>query len=288
MGYVTIDGYSIDASVSEQHSFDSEVTEFPVESGSNITDNVRPKPIKITIEGVVSDTPIGKIADLRFRDKILSDSDDPFVPSEDALAHLLKVRDSREPVTVETSLKRFDSMVLTSLDIPRTSDTGHALKFTAAFQQVLIITNLRTVVRVAAPQVFAAPVKKTAGKSVIEFRESDGSERVYPTTRSGKGGVWNNETKRYEYSAGQRTDEQGYVHDVPSGKAIPPSDLDAGATEAAQLHQDKTAREAQEEILRENSTYYDRQRDEWVNTDGTPVTQEQLDAKRGSVPRQGD
>jgi hypothetical protein len=146
---VTINKYVIDVSVSEDHNFDSDVTEYPVEQGGAVTDNVRPKPIEVTIEGVVSDTPIGKIADLR--DNQGDNGQEDFLPSVDALQVLLAIRDAREPVTIATSLKTFDNMVMSALSVPRDAQTGAALRFSATFQQVIFVTNNRTTVRVATP-----------------------------------------------------------------------------------------------------------------------------------------
>jgi hypothetical protein len=141
-----IDGYIIDASVVEEHSFDADVTEHPVESGANIADHVRSKPARVTIDGVVSDTPIGNVADLRI-------ADDPgALPSNDAFTRLLLIRQLREPVTIETDIRTYDNMVLQSLSVPRSKETGEALMFRATFVEVIIITNERTSVRVAVPR----------------------------------------------------------------------------------------------------------------------------------------
>ena len=47
---ITIAGFVIDAALRETHTYESEVTEYPVESGAMITDNIRPRPITIEIE----------------------------------------------------------------------------------------------------------------------------------------------------------------------------------------------------------------------------------------------
>jgi hypothetical protein len=48
----------IDVSISEQHSLSADVTEHPVEAGTNIVDNIRPKPRTIRIEGLVTNHPV--------------------------------------------------------------------------------------------------------------------------------------------------------------------------------------------------------------------------------------
>ncbi|HEY1814902.1 MAG TPA: hypothetical protein VGG74_21290 [Kofleriaceae bacterium] len=144
---IVIGAYTIDASIREVHTYESEVTQFPVEQGSPIADNVRPKPITVQLEGVVSDTPLPPIA--QGRDVVGSgqgDGDDS-PPSVGALAALLAIRDAREPVTISTALKSYDNMALQNLEIPRDTTTGEALRFTATFVQIVIVTTTRALVR---------------------------------------------------------------------------------------------------------------------------------------------
>lgn len=156
---IVIDDYLIDVATSEEHSYESEVTEYPVESGSSISDNIRPKPIEVTIEGVVSDFPLSPlIVDAR--------ATATSSPSQEALEKLLRIRDAREPVRITTGLKIYESMVLRSLSIPQDAETGQALKFRATFVQVKIVENKRTFVRVATSQVGAGK-KKDFGKQVV-------------------------------------------------------------------------------------------------------------------------
>lgn len=149
-----IGSYTIDASIREVHTFESDVTEFPVEQGSPIADNIRPKPITVQIEGIVSNTPLPPISAGR---SIVTDETDDSLPSVSALAALLAIRDAREPVTISTAVKSYDNMVLQSLEVPRDGTTGDALRFSATFVQVTIVTTTRatvrtTTVRTARPQ----------------------------------------------------------------------------------------------------------------------------------------
>ncbi len=139
----TIAGFELDVAVDEVHTFDSDVTEHPVEQGAAITDHIRPRPISVQVVGIVSDTPIG---DLATRRGLFS------LPSNDALAHLLAIRAARQPVTIETSLQRWERMALKSLSMPCDAENGDALRFTAIFVQIDVVTNERTTVRVASPR----------------------------------------------------------------------------------------------------------------------------------------
>lgn len=139
---VLIDGYPIDAVVSEKHDFDLEVTEYPVEKGADITDHVRPKPLKISLECFVSDAPFGPIANHPTR--VIG------TPSSDIYDRLKALRDAPEQITVVTSLKSYDKMVLSKVSYPRNSGEAVGLRFTCEFTQVIIAQNLRVSIAIAA------------------------------------------------------------------------------------------------------------------------------------------
>ncbi len=145
--YVMINNYLIDVSIKEGHAFDAEVTDFPVESGSSFSDNIRKKPITVMMEGLVSNKPIGDIIDKRrsagapatnFSTLSIVDNH-----AQEAYAVLLAVWGVGEPVTIRTSLGTFERMALTSLNVPRDAQTGDVLYFTASFQQIQVVTNER-------------------------------------------------------------------------------------------------------------------------------------------------
>lgn len=147
---VLIAGYEIDVALSEDHAFDSEVTVHPVEVGADIADHARARPITVALEGIVSDTPIGDLASRRQQFTLING--EAFArPSEEAFAFLQAIRDAREPVSIETSLRSYDNMMLQSLSVPRSTGNGDALRFRATFVQVELVTNERTTVRVAVP-----------------------------------------------------------------------------------------------------------------------------------------
>lgn len=143
--FVMINDYPIDVFVMEGHSFQADVTEYPVESGSNIVDNIRPKPIEVTIRGIVSNSPIGPIAITR-----ITGGNDDGNYANDAYRRLLAIRDAREPVTIRTSLQTFKNMAMKSLSIPRGPGGDQYLEFDATFVQITIVTNVRST-RVSIP-----------------------------------------------------------------------------------------------------------------------------------------
>lgn len=56
--HVMIGDVWVDVTIREGHGISAEVTEHPVELGSDVTDHIRPTPRSVQIEGVVSNTPI--------------------------------------------------------------------------------------------------------------------------------------------------------------------------------------------------------------------------------------
>ncbi len=124
----------IDVTVSEDHAFESEITDYPVESGGTISDNIRQRPITVSIEGIISNTPLGQMRALR---------PDSEIAAQVGHAFLMQVWTSRATVTLRTSIGTFKKMALSSVNFPRSKDTGNALHFSARFQQIVTVTNAR-------------------------------------------------------------------------------------------------------------------------------------------------
>jgi hypothetical protein len=97
------------------------------------------KPIRVTVSGIVSDSPVGSLAQLR--------AGATSKPSNDALAHLVGIRARRRPVTISTTIARWENMLLENLSVPVDPKTGEALRFDATFVQATFVTNKRTVLR---------------------------------------------------------------------------------------------------------------------------------------------
>jgi len=163
---IRIDGYAIDIAVRETHRFSGEVTKYPRETGSKGADSVVLDPDAVTLECIVSDTPLpGPMAAER------GDTGDGLdlatIPSDDAFAFLQLVRSNAEPVQVVTSRQTYDDMVLTSLEVTEDGETGHALSFTAEFEKAVFFTNNRTTVKVAPPKQTGLGAKKDFGNKIV-------------------------------------------------------------------------------------------------------------------------
>lgn len=160
-------GIVVDAAVSEEHLNDSDVTENPVEDGAKITDHMQIKSKQLTIDGVISDSPLsadfagisvpsnfhnfaGTVQTTLGRDS----------RSIDAYQRLVALQEKREPFTVVTGLKQYKNMVLKTLTVPRTAATGKAIHFKAVLREIRIVKSKS----VGAPNVKDA-VKNLASKT---------------------------------------------------------------------------------------------------------------------------
>lgn len=152
MSPLIIAGFEVDVALVEEPTFPSEITSFPVETGSDVSDNQRLLPAELNVEGLISDTPIGAIADRR---------DPGTIPSEEAYRFFKELRVKRQPFTVETHRDVFDNMLLETLTPPTLSHDG--LRFRAMFRQVELLDNERTTIPVGTP---AAARKAKRGSKV--------------------------------------------------------------------------------------------------------------------------
>lgn len=160
----TIDVLELDASVSEEHGFEADVTEHPVEKGANITDHVRQKPRTVRITGIVSNTPLpsftAPLANLGAGDRAVA-----------AWQNLQEIHLSGKLVTVVTSLEEYADMALVSVSVPRDAQRGNVLEFTAVLRQVTTVES-ESVSAPDAPRPRRKSKGKQATKPAPEARQS--------------------------------------------------------------------------------------------------------------------
>lgn len=159
---VMINEILIDCTISENHKYSSEVTEFPVESGSTISDNIRLKPLEIDLDCIISNTPIGEAAATQFVGPQAPNMAKPQNARRSSIVYqrLMDMRDAKEFIVVRTSRAAFKDMVIEDLSIPRDSHTGDAMRFTIKLKHIKIVENQRGK-RVAIPMATGNGAKST-------------------------------------------------------------------------------------------------------------------------------
>lgn len=156
MATVRIDNIDLDASLTERHTSTTELTKHPVEVGVSPADHARIQPKKVVVDGLFSNT----LSNVTAQNARGGQSK----PGESGAAQtlfnaMLDLHRSRRAVTIETSLAFYDNMVMTSLEVPRDSRSGDAVRFSATFEEVVFVT-VGTARLVSTQKDATRPVKK--------------------------------------------------------------------------------------------------------------------------------
>lgn len=164
----------LDASLSEDHSFTSRVSQFPIESGATISDHIFNEPAQVTLTGIVSNSPIlgeGSVIEPN--------------RAESAFATLMNIRLRRQPVTIVTGLNVYFNMVMTSLQVPRTA--YDALEFTASFTQITLVSTTRVEVQ---------NVASSASNTTSKVKKGSVTPQVPVPPQEVKGSIYVTQTKK--------------------------------------------------------------------------------------------
>ena len=142
-----IDSIELDASISETHTGSVAVTDHPVEKGFNVSDHARPEAETLQIEGFISNTPFAPAHPGTYTDKIgrqfawEAKSEGDATRANTAYKSLLGLKDAGTLITVVTSLRTYENMLVTALSVPRDAQTGNGLRFSASLKKVRVVTS---------------------------------------------------------------------------------------------------------------------------------------------------
>lgn len=187
----------LDAAITVSPKAEVQVTDHPVEKGGDVSDHARNKPEMLTIEGLISNTPITRDQGSRivtsqgvqFETTALADN--PAGVSgyaETAFEILLGMRGKY--LTVATERRTYKNMLLTSVEAPQDARTGDVLRFIATFKQI-IVSELRTQeVKVAREP--KAKKKVETGKQVAKAGTEEDSSAL---TKIFDAGDWFNQDR---------------------------------------------------------------------------------------------
>lgn len=157
-----------DAMISEAPDYQASATQSQVEGGATISDHVTLKPLKLVVQGIVTDTPVG------FKRAFSS----VFGASASAAAHqfIKALWKNRIPFDFVGGLDYYTSMVVVSYNPVNTAETGDALKFTCTLEQVVTVNSqvILTAKKVQKKQSLGqqplGPIKVPAGAVTSAFK----------------------------------------------------------------------------------------------------------------------
>lgn len=142
----------LDVSLNETHSYDTVITDHPVEAGANISDHVRVSPVRLKISGVVSNTPLS-----------LTQINLNPIRAEQALGTLLQWQEAAELLTVATTLSTYESFLLKSVSVQRDKEKANGVFVDLEFQMVSLAESATATVEPTS-STKAVTSKKSVGK----------------------------------------------------------------------------------------------------------------------------
>lgn len=161
-GRLKIGEIAVDASIGEQHILEGEVTDHPVEEGSDVTDHYRVKPRGVQINGVITNTPLATGFPAQTLINSIKSVASGGTPVKDAWSTVKGYFSNGTLITISTSLDDYPNVVLTNFKATRDSKNGQNLKFSCVARQLRIVTTEITVDIVVPKTTTAA---KTASKA---------------------------------------------------------------------------------------------------------------------------
>jgi len=123
-----------DATLSEDHGQSVSVVSHPVEDGADITDHIRRLPETLSINAVVSNTPILFLASLNAEG---IDGGDPRTRAESAFTFLKDSMAEGKVFSVFTTLRTYKSMTISSLACARDKESGNIVNLSIDMVEVI-------------------------------------------------------------------------------------------------------------------------------------------------------
>ena len=168
--------FQIDVTPSITHNMISSITSNPIEDGSKVSDHITLENRKLTIEGFISNSPLNIQQNLDpFINKIITTGIASEVLPSGLAGSLVALFDSsdnriqagfeileqlyqdKQTFSIQTGLKLYDNMVITSLSIPRNQE--NSLRFNMELEQINFVQSQTVLIP---PENVADNVKNTA------------------------------------------------------------------------------------------------------------------------------
>lgn len=118
----TLGSLVVTAWETESHNRSNTITDYPVETGVEISDHIQNLPIELSVKGIIEAVEMG--------DNIL-----------DAFTTLENIMINKQLITVVTGLKVYDNMGILSFSVDRNALNGGSLSFNAELKQVFAVSS---------------------------------------------------------------------------------------------------------------------------------------------------
>lgn len=131
--------YELDCTLFEVHTFNSEVTESPIEDGSSIVDHIINRPVELSIEAIIT----GK-KELKADGTVVG-----FSSAKERFGVLNQTRAQGSAVSVLNGMGTYPNMVITNLTItntPEASIHNDTIRFSMSLKQVVVVNSLQVTI----------------------------------------------------------------------------------------------------------------------------------------------
>lgn len=170
----------LDANINEVHDYSNEISRFPIESGSDISDHVRQEPERLTIEGFITNSPVQFLGGIFTGDRV-----------KEGFEYLMKYAGYDYPsqadsptatpnkftlVTVVTGLRVYSDMGIVRISIPRNSRTGEALRFNIELRRVRFTSSQYIIIQNTSESKPAAERINDQASSKADIGKQTGNE----------------------------------------------------------------------------------------------------------------
>lgn len=161
------DDLVLDCSITERHATTVELTRHPIEEGADPTDHARKLPDRVSFEGLFTATPVDrKEAEARGN---TGQGQKGYV--QEQRLKLAALAENHRAIVIETEVRTYKNMVLSSLEEPRDAKTGDSMRFSVTFEEVRFVKSeiVRLELVTRPNNVPGEPLKKTdKGKQPVE------------------------------------------------------------------------------------------------------------------------
>lgn len=138
--------YRLDGVINEQHSSNVKLTKHPVEFGVDLTDYAIKQPMKVIVNGIVTNSPLLKqLTNVLPGNPTLTDQFTDTLKGErarNAYKGLIELQNERLPVRLQTGLLSYENMVLTNVSAP--NDIQDNLRVRLTFEEIFIVNGSTT------------------------------------------------------------------------------------------------------------------------------------------------
>jgi len=176
-----------DATPSVSHTFGAEITEHPVETGSNIADHIRARNLTVSLEAVITDYPLKSLSEaskgvsVQIYSAVGTQAATGTGNGRSIEASNLFQRLQVNGIlcTVNTSLRKYENMALKEYSVTKTANDKGAIRVNLSFQEIRKVSTFDIAVN---------RVKYTRGQPKVNAGKKDGE------TVSAKGAALENKS----------------------------------------------------------------------------------------------